>query len=82
MGWNMGMSLDRARHETIPQSSDTFTVLKKWLAVDGQGNVVRSARQEGGTLTFRDQMFAWEDLDAAVVDYVVGFVVEDLDGST
>jgi hypothetical protein len=27
-------------------------------------------------------MFTWRDLDAAVGRYVVGFVVEDLDGNT
>ena len=26
-------------------------------------------------------MFVWETLDAAVGEYVVGFVVEDLDGN-
>jgi hypothetical protein len=71
-----------APREIIPQSGDTFTVLEKWLDLDEQGNVVQEARQEGGTLTFGDQMFAWEELDAAVGDYVVGFIVEDLDGNT
>ena len=70
-----------APREIIPQSGDTFTVLEKWLDLDEQGNVVQEARQEGDTLTFRDQMFAWEELDAAVGDYVVGFIVEDLDGN-
>ena len=44
-------------------------------------NVVRKATQEGGTLTFGDTMFSWIDLDAAAGAYVVGFVVEDLDGN-
>jgi hypothetical protein len=70
-----------APREIIPQSGDTFTVLEKWLDLDEQGNVVQVARQEGGTLTFGDQMFVWEELDAAVGDYVVGFIVEDLDGN-
>jgi hypothetical protein len=42
--------------------------------------VVRSAVEEGQTLTFGDQMFTWEDLDAAAGEYIVGFIVEDLDG--
>jgi hypothetical protein len=70
-----------APREIIPQSGDTFTVLEKWLDLDEQGNVVQEARQEGGTLTFGDQMFTWEELDAAVGAYVVGFIVEDLDGN-
>ena len=71
-----------APREIIPQSGDTFTVLEKWLDLDDQGNVAQVARQEGGTLTFGDQMFAWEELDAAAGEYVVGFIVEDLDGNT
>ncbi|MEA3377572.1 MAG: hypothetical protein U9R72_15405 [Chloroflexota bacterium] len=70
-----------APREIIPQSGDTFTGLEKWLDLDEQGRVVQVARQEGGTLTFRDQMFAWEELDAAVGEYVIGFIVEDLDGN-
>jgi hypothetical protein len=70
-----------APREIIPQSGDTFTVLEKWLDLDEQGRVAQVARQEGGTLTFGDQMFTWEELDAAVGEYVVGFIVEDLDGN-
>jgi hypothetical protein len=40
------------------------------------------ASQEGGTLTFGDQMFIWEELDAAPGEYIVGFIVEDLDGNS
>lgn len=71
-----------APREIIPQSGDTFTVLERWLDLDQQGNVVQSATQDGGTLTFGDQMFTWEELDAAPGDYIVGFIVEDLDGNT
>ena len=42
---------------------------------------MQSASQEGGTLTFGDQMFTWVELDAAQGEYVVGFIVEDLDGN-
>lgn len=70
-----------APREIIPQPGDTFTVLEKWLDLDDRGNVSQVARQRGGTLTFGDQMFAWEELDAAAGEYVVGFIVEDLDGN-
>ena len=69
-----------APREITPNSGDSFTVLEKWFDLDGQGNVAGTAVQEGGTLTFSDQPFVWEVLDAAAGDYVVGFVVEDLDG--
>jgi hypothetical protein len=70
-----------APREIIPQTGDTFTVLEKWMDLDAQGNVTQVASQEGGTLTFRDQMFTWQDMDAAAGVYVVGFIVEDLDGN-
>ena len=38
--------------------------------------------QPGGSLTFGGQMFFWTELDAAAGEYVVGLVVEDLDGNT
>ncbi|GAB4532596.1 MAG: hypothetical protein Kow0063_13390 [Anaerolineae bacterium] len=71
-----------APREIIPQPGDTFTVLERWLDLDQQGKVVGVATQPGGTLTFGDQMFTWQDLDAAPGAYIVGFVVEDLDGNS
>ncbi len=71
-----------APREIIPQSGDTFTILEKWMDLDNRGNVVDVSRQEGGTLTFGDQMFTWKELDAAPGQYIVGFIVEDLDGNT
>jgi hypothetical protein len=70
-----------APREIIPQTGDTVTILERWMDLDQSGNVVRSAVQEGQTLTFGDQMFTWEDLDAAAGEYIVGFIVEDLDGN-
>jgi hypothetical protein len=69
-----------APREIIPQAGDRFTVLETWLDLDGSGRVAGTATQEGDTLTFGDQMFVWQTLDAAPGPYVVGFVVEDLDG--
>lgn len=68
--------------EIIPQVGDSFTVLEKWLDLDGNGRVAQTAYQEGGTLTFGDQMFTWTELDAAPGRYLVGFIVSDLDGNT
>jgi hypothetical protein len=70
-----------APREIIPQSGDTFTVLERWLDLDANGQVAEAVTQEGGTLTFHDQMFIWETLDAAPGAYIVGFVIEDLDGN-
>ena len=68
--------------EIYPQRGDRFTVLEKWLDLDAQGKVVQKASQQGGTLTFGNQMFSWEELDAAPGQYVLGFIVQDLDGKS
>ncbi|MBN1148886.1 MAG: hypothetical protein JXA78_16615 [Anaerolineales bacterium] len=70
-----------APREITPQNGDTFTVLEKWMDLDAQGGVAQVARQAGSTITFSGQMFAWEALDAAPGQYIVGFIVEDLDGN-
>ena len=70
-----------APREIIPNAGDTFTVLDKWLDLDERGNVAETVMLEGGTLTFGEQTFSWEALDAAAGQYVVGFIVQDLDGN-
>ena len=70
-----------APREIIPSAGDTFTVLDKWLDLDERGNVAETVMLEGGTLTFGEQTFSWEALDAAAGQYVVGFIVQDLDGN-
>jgi hypothetical protein len=37
--------------------------------------------EAGATLTFGSQPFTWLEQDAAAGQYVVGFIVEDLDGN-
>ena len=70
-----------APREITPKPGDTFAVMEKWLDLDQRGNVVKTALQKGETLTFGDQPFKWKELDAAAGEYVVGFIVEDLDGN-
>ncbi len=70
-----------APREIIPQAGDTFTILEKWLDLDGSGNVAATSSQPGATLTFGAQMFTWEEVFAAQGQYLVGFVVSDLDGN-
>ena len=71
-----------APREILPNPGDTFTILETWLDQNGAGKPVTSATQEGKTLTFGDQQFKWKVLDAAVGEYVVGFIVTDLDGNS
>ncbi len=70
-----------APREIVPTSGDQFTILEQWLDSSGSGGPVTPATQEGATLTFRDRSFTWELMDAPVGEYVIGFIVEDLDGN-
>ncbi len=67
--------------ETTPSPGDTFTVLQKWLDLDADGQVIQTVWQEGETIQLGDAPIKWAELDAAAGKYVVGFVVEDLDGN-
>jgi clostripain len=72
-----------APHEIIPQVGDTFTILEKWLSLDAQGNVQNTSFQQGQTtLNFNGQPFTWEETYAPQGDYMIGFVVTDLDGNS
>lgn len=70
-----------APSEIYPQAGDSFTVTERWLDLDAQGNVSQEVTQPGGTLTFGSEMFTWQALNAAPGSYVIGFIVEDLDGN-
>lgn len=67
--------------EIIPQAGDTFTILENWLDLDSAGRVTQSITQEGPVLTFSDRPFEWKEVYAPAGDYVVGFIVQDLDGN-
>jgi len=71
-----------APREIVPETGDQVTILEKWMDLDENGRVTQIVEQDGQTLTFGEQMFTWETLDAPVGDYVVGFIAEDLDGNT
>jgi hypothetical protein len=70
-----------APREILPEAGDQVTILERWMDLDQSGRVAEIVEQEGQTLTFGEQMFTWETLDTPVGNYVVGFIVEDLDGN-
>jgi hypothetical protein len=70
-----------APHEITPTQGDQFTVLETWMDLNQNGEVTETVYQQGSTLTFGEFMFTWESLYAAEGEYIVGFVVEDLDGN-
>ena len=76
-----GESEASAPREITPVAGDSFTLVDEWLDLNSSGQVTGRSLVEGASLTFGSQMFTWETLDAAAGDYVVGFVVEDLDGN-
>ncbi|MHB1294121.1 MAG: clostripain-related cysteine peptidase [Anaerolineae bacterium] len=76
-----GEDFSGAPWEIQPETGDTFTVLEEWLDLDEQGRVAERAYEQGGTLTFRDRMFTWVEMDAAAGQYVVGFITRDMDGN-
>jgi hypothetical protein len=70
-----------APREIVPSVGDTFTISEKWLDLDSQGNVTATSYQDGKTLTFSEAGLTWKQLYAAAGDYIIGFIVEDLDGN-
>jgi hypothetical protein len=76
-----GESGTGAPREIIPNEGDTFTVLDKWLDLNERGAVEETVMLPGGTVTFGQETFAWEALDAAPGQHIVGFIVQDLDGN-
>jgi hypothetical protein len=69
-----------APREITPQAGDTFTLLDKWFEQSSSGGMT-ATYLEGKTIAFGAQPFKWEQLYAAAGDYVVGFIIEDLDGN-
>ena len=51
------------------------------MDLDASGQVTQTITQAGTVLTFGDQVFEMTEVYAAEGNYVVGFIVEDLDGS-
>ncbi|MBI3173477.1 MAG: hypothetical protein HYZ25_07150 [Chloroflexi bacterium] len=70
-----------APREITPQTGDTFTLQDKWIDNVSAGDAMQASTQQGQTLTFGATPLKWQTLYAAAGQYVVGFVVEDLDGN-
>jgi hypothetical protein len=69
--------------EITPAEGDTFTILQKWMDLDSSGNVSQVVDVQGDTLTFSsNSLFTWSAEYAPAGDYLVGFMVADLDGNT
>jgi hypothetical protein len=78
-----GSDFAGAPAEITPSDGDTFTILQKWMDLDSSGNVTQVVEESGDTLTFSsDSVFTWSTVYAPAGDYLVGFMISDLDGNT
>jgi hypothetical protein len=78
-----GSSDTGAPAEITPADGDTFTITQKWMDLDASGNVTQVVEEPGEVLTFSsNSVFTWSAVYAPVGDYLVGFMVSDLDGNT
>lgn len=70
-----------APREIIPRSGDNFTILEEWLEFDENpdGEFVD---YPGGVITFGNRRLEMVPYYAYTGDYIIGIIVEDLDGKT
>jgi hypothetical protein len=69
--------------EITPAEGDKFTILQRWLDLDSSGKVNQAVDVPGDSLTFGSgNPFTWEAVYAPAGEYLVGFMVADLDGNT
>lgn len=76
-----GEDIASAPAEITPAIGDIFTISHKWLELDDSGNISRVVYEDGETLIFSDTAFIWESVSAPDGNYLVGFLVSDLDGN-
>ena len=67
--------------QITPVAGDKFTIAYRWLNLDSTGKVSGESITEGDTLTFGANAFSWEQVYAPDGQYLVGFLVADLDGA-
>ena len=67
--------------EITPELGDSFTVSFKWMVLDPSGSVTEVVYENGDTIIFEGSPFKWEQVYAPEGDYLVGFLVSDLDGN-
>ncbi|MDF1520265.1 MAG: clostripain-related cysteine peptidase [Brevefilum sp.] len=79
-GYN-GSETAGAPTEITPTAGDSFTIWYKWMGLDSSGNVTDVVYEDGDTLVFGSSPFEWEQVYAPDGDYLVGFLVSDLDGN-
>lgn len=67
--------------EITPTIGDQFTISQKWMDLDSSGSISQVVYEDGDTLTFGLSSFKWEQVYAPAGEYLVGFLVSDMDGN-
>jgi len=75
-----GSEQSSAPREIIPANGDTFTVSEEWLEFDANSDG-EYAYYSGGTVTFGKKGLDLVANEAMQGNYVIGLIVEDLDGN-
>jgi hypothetical protein len=70
-----------APYETTPNVGDTFTVSRRWMALDANGNVTGISFDQGDTITFSGSTIEWGTQYLPGGTYLLGFLVADMDGN-
>ena len=75
----MGDTATGPMHDMTPAAGDTFQLIENWMQATSSG-AYETVKEKGEILTFGDKSWTWEEQYAAAGDYVLGFVITDLDG--
>lgn len=70
-----------APREITPADGDTFTLLERWVDLDDDGSVAGVAYENGTTVEAGGGALQVKELNLPAGEYVIGLVVEDLDGN-
>lgn len=70
-----------APYEIATSVGDSFTIMHRWMELDTTGQVTGIVQEPGDTLTFGSDPFEWEQVYAPAGNYLVGFLVSDMDGN-
>jgi hypothetical protein len=77
----LGQEEAGAPAEITPAIGDQFIISQKWMELDSNGAVSQVVYEDGDLLTFGVAGFKWEQVYAPAGEYLVGFLVSDLDGN-
>lgn len=75
----MGNEPTGPMHDMTPAAGDTFQLIENWMQPTASG-AYETVKEKGDTLTFGSTAWTWDSQYAAAGDYVLGFVITDLDG--